>query len=161
MTEIQKAATRLSELCALVPQMLEQFSEEQFTALPSPGKWSKKQVLGHIVDSAANNHQRFVRIQYEDRPTIRYDQNQWVNLQHYQTKNNKELILLWQLYNMHLVHIMNNISPENLERKGQTEPGNQQSLAWYITDYVAHLEHHLKQIFGERFTPTTSWQQHP
>ena len=146
MEEIQKSINRLQELCSIIPNHMEEISEEVFTRIPSPGKWSKKQILGHLIDSAANNHQRFVRIQYEQDPIIYYDQNEWNRVQEYNKTNSKELKLLWKLYNLHLLHIIKNIPSDKLERKGALKSGNEYSLGWYINDYVEHLEHHLHQV---------------
>jgi len=146
MEEIQKSINRLQELCSIIPNHMEEISEEVFTRIPSQGKWSKKQILGHLIDSAANNHQRFVRIQYEQDPIIYYDQNEWNRVQEYNKTNSKELKLLWKLYNLHLLHIIKNIPSDKLERKGALKSGNEYSLGWYINDYVEHLEHHLHQV---------------
>jgi hypothetical protein len=150
MSEIQTVAEKLNKLCRIIPPMLEELREEDFTLQPWLGKWSKKQILGHLIDSAANNHQRFVRIQYENEPVIFYEQDQWVHLQQYNAADTKDLIQLWKVYNLHLVHVIKNISSEHLDKKGITRSGQKYSLAWYINDYVNHLEHHLKQIFGEQ-----------
>jgi len=146
MEEIQKSINRLQELCSIIPNHMEEISEEVFTRIPSQGKWSKKQILGHLIDSAANNHQRFVRIQYEQDPIIYYDQNEWNRVQEYNKTNSEELKLLWKLYNLHLLHIIKNIPSDKLERKGALKSGNEYSLGWYINDYVEHLEHHLHQV---------------
>jgi hypothetical protein len=146
MNEIQKSIDRLQELCSIIPNHLEEISEEEFTHIPSPGKWSKKQILGHLIDSAANNHQRFVRIQYERDPVIYYDQNEWNRIQVYNKTKSEGLKLLWKLYNLHLLHIIKNIPSDKLERKGVLKSGNEYSLGWYVNDYVEHLEHHLHQI---------------
>lgn len=154
MTDIEKAAASLAGLCERVSTMLEGMDEGVFSRVPAPGKWSKKQILGHLIDSAANNHQRFVRIQYETEPRIGYDQDRWVSLQDYQSADSRELIRLWTSYNKHLAHLIKHIPPDNLDRKGFSPPQSQHTLHWYITDYVAHLEHHLKQILGEKFVPS-------
>ena len=147
MKELQKATERLAELCKTVPMKLREIKEEDFILSLSPGKWSRKQILGHLVDSAANNDQRFIRIQYQNEPVIFYEQDEWVRLQYYNKENSEELIELWRVYNLHLLHIIKNTSVENLTKNGVSKAGMKNSLCWYITDYVEHLEHHLKQIF--------------
>lgn len=74
---IEQAISRLDFIIDKVPGILMQISEEEMSEKLSPNKWSKKEVIGHLVDSATNNHQRFVRGQFEDMPEIRYDQNKW------------------------------------------------------------------------------------
>ena len=77
---------------------------------PSPDRWTIKEVLGHLIDSAANNHQRFVRAQFTDRLVFpKYDQNDWVRCQFYDKVEWDELIELWQCYNLHLAHVIRNI----------------------------------------------------
>ena len=112
----------------------------------APGKWSKKQILGHLIDSAANNHQRFVRIQYEDTPLITYDQNKWVEVQKYNDAPVELLINLWISYNKHLAFVISQLSAEALSRKcniGKEEPV---TLEFIATDYLRHLKHHFEQV---------------
>jgi hypothetical protein len=110
---MNEALTRLEFLCNIIPAKLKAFSEEVFSHKPAPAKWSKKETTGHLVDSAANNIQRFVRMQYENTPYIIYAQNEWVNLQHHQNKNSAELIQLWELLNRHIIHVLKNVPEKN------------------------------------------------
>jgi hypothetical protein len=137
---------RLKQLCIVIPPLLSRIGEEDFVLKPGPQKWSKKEILGHLIDSAANNHQRFIRVQFEDMPFIRYDQNQWNQLTHYQEKNTEELIRFWTLYNQHLAHLISFIPEENLQKLSRAARPEPVTLEWLIDDYVAHLEHHLRQI---------------
>src|SRR5262245_6674145 len=73
----------------------------------APEKWSRKQVLGHLIDSAANNHQRFVRAQLTQELVLPgYEQEKWVAVQHYQDESWETLVALWHQYNRHLLHVM-------------------------------------------------------
>lgn len=114
----------------------------------TPGKWSKKEILGHLVDSAQNNLQRFVRGQYEHVPHIVYDQDNWVSLQRYQTYNTEELIGLWVALNDHLARTLACMEPANFEKMCNTGKSGEElhSLKFIAEDYVAHLKHHLNQI---------------
>src|SRR5262252_10395120 len=77
---------------------------------PAPGKWSKKEILGHLIDSATNNHQRFVRAQISDELTFPgYEQDEWVRRQDYNSKPWNELVELWRLFNRHVAHIIRNL----------------------------------------------------
>jgi hypothetical protein len=136
----------LSFLCEILPDKLRQLTEVELNARPQPDKWSKKEILGHLLDSAANNHHRFVRAQLEDTPTIFYDQDQWVRVQAYRHEDVTLLISFWEMYNRHLAHLINTIPSENLEKECRLKDGTRVTLAFLVTDYVQHLEHHLRQL---------------
>ncbi len=147
MTNTQKhVADRIYFLCDLLPGKLQLLSTEKFSFKPNLNKWSKKEILGHLLDSAANNHLRFVRGQLEDTPTIFYQQDDWVSIQAYQSENVEILITLWESYNRHLAHVISQIASENLKKQCRGKDGTLVTLSFLIEDYVQHLEHHLKQI---------------
>jgi hypothetical protein len=128
-------------------QKLLKYSEDEAGKKPTPEKWSKKEILGHLIDSAANNHQRFVRMQIENNlQLLPYQQNEWVALQHYNTVAWNELIRLWETYNFHLLHIMWNVNPAKLSNTGTIGEKSEMTLEFIIEDYVGHLKHHLDQI---------------
>ena len=116
-----------------------------------PDVWSVKEILGHLVDSASNNHQRFVRAPLGGELTFPgYEQNGWVASQDYQTKPWRDLVDLWVLYNHHLAHVIRRIpdAAANVRcRIGADEPITLSSLA---QDYLGHLRHHLEQIRERR-----------
>lgn len=142
---IRHAIERLIRITDEVPEQLVAMGEEKFSYKPSPDKWSKKEILGHLIDSAANNHQRFVRGQFEHHPEIRYDQNKWNEFNFYQEINSTLIINFWTVYNKQLIEIIKRIPAENLTR--QVRVGEDLlTLEFLITDYVEHMEHHLEQI---------------
>lgn len=122
--------------------------EEEWTQKERPDKWSKREILGHLIDSALNNQRRFVVSQYEQGQKIVYDQDQWVKLQHYQEADSESLIDLWVLLNLQLIRIVDNIPESKLQYTCDTGKGKVQlqSLEELITDYVAHLKHHVGQV---------------
>jgi DinB superfamily len=144
--EINQALERLSSLIKIIPSLISKIPDEEFDSNPAPGKWSKKQILGHLIDSAANNHQRFIRIQFEEEPAIFYDQDNWNLYNHHQELSKKHLIAFWTIYNIHLIHLASRIPASHLNRNGKGKDGTLNTLAWYIEDYVKHMEHHLRQI---------------
>jgi hypothetical protein len=123
--------------------------------------WAPIEILGHLVDSATNNHQRFVRAQFTDDLVFPgYDQDGWVNAQKYRDESWPELIQLWSSYNLHLVHLASVIPSDVLTKSREKHtldqiafelvpPDKPATLEYLIRDYVVHLRHHLDQIFGK------------
>jgi hypothetical protein len=77
---INAALNRLEYLLKTIPALLNALDENEFSFKPAENKWSKKEILGHLIDSASNNHQRFVRAQFEEHANIFYHQNEWVEI---------------------------------------------------------------------------------
>ncbi|MBE8714976.1 DinB family protein [Sphingobacterium hungaricum] len=143
---IENTINRLKFLLATIPTKLQEIDENIFSERSMPNKWSKKEILGHLIDSATNNHQRFIRCQFEENPLISYDQEKWVQTSNYQAADKRQLIDFWTAYNSHLVHIMTAIPQEKLTNSCKMIDGSTHTLAFLINDYVDHLEHHLKQL---------------
>jgi hypothetical protein len=117
----------------------------------APDAWSVKEIIGHLIDSATNNHQRFVRAQQVEMFVFpEYEQDEWVRLQDYQGRSWAQLVDFWQLYNRQLAHIIRRIPEDRLRvdcRIGSAKPV---SLGYLLEDYLAHLRHHLKEIEERR-----------
>ncbi|MBC7913560.1 MAG: DinB family protein [Pyrinomonadaceae bacterium] len=141
-------SNKLIFLCDTVPAKLRKLSPEQLSLKPSPEKWSKKQLLGHLIDSATNNHQRFVRAQFET-PVVYYEQDLWVNLQHYQEEDIETIISLWEVYNRHLAYIIKHIPNKDLIKSTIGRDAKMYTLKFIVKDYLSHLEYHLEQIFAD------------
>ena len=105
---MKETSSKLIGLCDTIPKILKTISAEEFSLKPVPHKWSKKEILGHLIDSAANNHQRFIRTQFET-PVIFYEQDLWVSIQNYQSESPELLIFLWEAYNRHLAHVIEQV----------------------------------------------------
>jgi len=139
------AADRLAELLDTFPARLAEFSDTE--ASEKSAGWSKKEILGHLIDSASNNHQRFVRAAIDPHIDFpRYQQDTWVSAQRYNHEPWSELAALWLALNRHLVHVMHSIPFEARDHTVSIGGNKPVTLGFLIDDYVDHLEHHLDQI---------------
>jgi len=150
--EIKKVVDRLQEHINHTPSEFLKYPEGELRRKPAPDKWSKKELLGHLIDSAANNHHRFVKAQFMPSPFFveRYMQNDWVEIQNYNDKDSQQLVNLWKVYNEHILFIMQNTPANNLEIKLNAQDPFEQAdtLFFLMKDYVDHMDHHLNQIFS-------------
>ena len=125
----------------------EHMDETRTSQKPGPDKWSRKEILGHLLDSAANNHQRFVRAQYTTELShLSYQQNEWVKIQQYHSRPWKELLVFWKSYNDHLAHIIRNMSRKSLDMPYTLGSGEQVTIGYIVVDYLGHMQHHIRQI---------------
>lgn len=130
-----------------INERLRQIDDAAASLRSGPDKWSRKEILGHLIDSAANNHQRFVRLQLMPRLELPgYEQEGWVRVQHYHDRSWKEIIDLWLLYNTHLAAVIRHVDPTALKNKWHAPDGQDVDLEFIIRDYVVHMRHHLDQI---------------
>lgn len=155
---MNEIANELSAIVESATEYLLAMSESQSQQSHSADHWSAKQVLGHLIDSAANNHQRFVRAQFmPDLVFPGYDQEQWIQAQQYEAEPWLALVKLWQAYNAHLAHVIARIPEVVLTR--ERHPHTLDKIAWQtvraeepttlaylIQDYVGHLQEHLAQL---------------
>ncbi len=123
-------------------------SEEELSFKPVSGKWSKKETIGHLIDSAQNNIRRFITAQYQTNPHVVYEQDTWVAVQNYQQYNSKELIMLWQLLNKHIAVILQNMPAQKYQLQCNTGKKRKElhTIEFLAADYITHHLHHLKQI---------------
>ena len=134
-------------LLDLVPGRLKQMSREQAESKPAPAQWSAKEELGHLLDSAANNHQRIVRVQLEDKLAMPgYDQTKWVRIHSYQARDWNELVGLWTALNHQLVTAAETVPQSAWSHTLTIGNGQPVTLEFVFEDYVAHMVHHLEHI---------------
>ncbi len=146
---MQDVIQKFSHTLQTAPAQLQLIPETDSQSITAPGKWSKKETLGHLIDSAANNHQRFVRVQLTNGLNLQgYAQNDWVAVQHYQDVAWSDLITLWRNYNQHILYIITHIPEAKLAHKFRIDGGEEVTLGYWVEDYYNHLQHHLAQIFG-------------
>jgi hypothetical protein len=151
---------RLNDAIArAVPQLLA-LSDEATLRRPAAGKWSPREIIGHLVDSASNNHQRFVRAQFQDDLIFTgYAQDRWVVVQRYQEAPWEDLVALFASFNRHIARVMSAV-PDEVRTRLHTRhnlhqlawkavpEGEPTSLDYFMNDYVDHLEHHLRQVLS-------------
>lgn len=124
-------------------------SEETLRFRPGAEAWSIKEIIGHLIDSASNNHQRFVRLQIEQPlsfPDYSQDNIRWVSIQKYQERTWAELLDLWRQFNYQLAHILRSVDPDCLSHTWEVDANTRFTLFDLMTDYLRHLEDHLIQI---------------
>ena len=137
----------LRRLLNEVPPRLEKLPESAVVRKPSPPKWSSKEHLGHLLDSAANNYQRLVRTQLEENPAMPgYDRDRWVELQGYQKREWRELIESWRILNRQLLGAVEGAPEPAWQRTCTIAGAAPVTLQFVFEDYVDHLLHHLQHI---------------
>lgn len=143
-------ARKIRSIIATAEPQLSRMNHDETGFKPDPHEWSKKEILGHLIDSAANNHQRFVRAvnkAADQFPT--YDQDEWVRIQRYNETPWSSLVTLWSAYNNHLSHVIECIPGDAESFPCNIGKENPAPLDFVIKDYLHHLRHHLKEILEE------------
>jgi DinB family protein len=158
MSTARETAAELRRVVNATGHALANATEADVSRSPAPGKWSVKEIIGHLIDSASNNHQRFVRAQQQDDMIfVGYDQDVWVATQGYATESWSDVLILWRRFNLHLAHVIERAPDAALTKKhtkhnldqtafSPVAAGDPVTLEWFMGDYVVHLKHHLKQI---------------
>ena|SRR5436305_14197040 len=147
---MRQTSERLMQVVQETETRLAAITERESAIRSDTGKWSRKEVLGHLIDSASNNHQRFVRTQLDGSLNFPgYQQDGWNRTQQYQSEPWTNLVKLWASYNRHLAHMIavmpDDAGPHTCVIGGKAPV----TLQFLVTDYLVHLEHHLEQILGD------------
>ena len=165
---MQDYARRLRQLVTDATPGLLALGDEASATARAPGAWTPREIIGHLLDSATNNHRRFVLGQLNHTLTFEgYAQDRWVSVQDYAHTPWVELVTAWSGMNLVLAHVMAaapasvrlTSHPEhNLDQIGfapmaRTRPATLDDL---MSDYVGHLDHHLRQILGTDWTAATA-----
>lgn len=150
---MKNVARELQDIVAVYGEKVKGIPDAEFSAKPLAHKWSKKEILGHLIDSAQNNLRRFICSQYEPQPPfVTYDQDFWVKTNRYQYMQKEDLIALWALLNTRIGVILETMPAENYSKECNT--GELHSLEWLAGDYINHLKHHIRQILPGSFDVT-------
>jgi hypothetical protein len=144
---VKDVAAEIERILDETVPRLAAFGEAESDGIRPGGAWSRKQILGHLVDSATNNHQRFVRAQLQQELVFpSYEQEGWVAVQAYTERPWNALVALWDALNRHVAHVIARIPEERLATPVQLGEGKPVTLEFVARDYVRHLRHHLEQI---------------
>lgn len=148
--DFQSALDDLRRLLDEAPAEWSHWSESDAARPRSDGGWSMKQVVGHLIDSAGVNLQRFLRGQIEDGFAMVYPQDAFVDLGGYQDRVLPDVIVLWTALNAQVLHVLERVPPEKLQNLCGAGAENGVEADWSIAfravDYPAHIRHHMKQI---------------
>jgi hypothetical protein len=127
---------------------LRALTAEKAARAPKPGSWSPKQELGHLIDSAANNHMRFVVASIEGAyDGTGYTQDRWVEAHGYQDLPWPEIVEFWYRYNLLIEHVVARINEERMESRCVVGP-SAVTLRFLIDDYVRHMQHHVDHVLS-------------
>jgi len=150
-----EAARELERVLATSVPDLEAISDDAARVPHAPDKWTRKEIVGHLIDSASNNHQRFVRgVETRGGRFPSYDQEFCVQLQRPNDVPWPVLVGLWSNYNRYLAHVIGAMPAEAAGHSMTVGDHAAVDLLWIAVDYVEHLKHHMNQVLGPRFTST-------
>ncbi|WP_109435421.1 DinB family protein [Aquimarina sp. AU119] len=149
---MQDMILKLEDLVYKTSKTILEFGEDVVSYKISEIKWSKKEILGHLIDSAIHNLQRFTEVQFEPKPYIvrKYNQNDLVKVNRYQECTIENIVELWGTLNKQIIFVIKNLSTEELNYKIDIEEDDLKTLDWLIVDYVEHIQHHSKQILNHK-----------
>ena len=137
----------LRDIVQHVPSRLESLSKNSLEKRSTPSAWSPKEELGHLLDSAANNHQRIVRAQFENGLVMPgYEQNRWVSVHSYQHRDWVVLIAVWQAFNRQLLAAAESAPESAWSHTLTVAESGPLTLEFVFDDYLAHMLHHLQHI---------------
>jgi hypothetical protein len=146
---MQAVAQHLLDTINKALPLLQQIHDADASIRPAPNKWSYKEIIGHLIDSATNNQQKFVRcIQQSGVHMPPYEQDPWVAIQHYNDAGWKDILNAWYAMNEHIAHIMKHIPQDSLQNEIYIGDKGPYTLDFIVRDYPEHLKHHLKAILS-------------
>ncbi|SDG39349.1 DinB superfamily protein [Fontibacillus panacisegetis] len=140
---------KFEKLLDEIPKLINGIDDNEFITKVSSNKWSKQEILGHLCDSAVNNHSRFVRIILTEEPISidGYKQDEWVRIHDYQNNYSKsDLLTLWIQLNKQILNVIRNASELDFNKQCILSDKSRVTLCWLFDDYLSHMLHHIKQI---------------
>ncbi len=140
--EIRRIVIEWEEILSDLPE------EEQVNRMNRQGR-NIKHLIGHLIDSASNNHQRMVRLQYTSSlnfPGFSVENDMWVSIQNHQQEDWQEMVQLWKYFNLHIAHIILHTDSSWLKNEWSDGTNDPVSLKDIIYEYLAHLTLHVNEI---------------
>ncbi|WP_341226571.1 DinB family protein [uncultured Arcticibacterium sp.] len=145
-----EVAQNLKDVINKMVPILKEIDDKYASKRPAEGKWSPKEVIGHLIDSANNNQMKFVKaMEFKNIDVAGYHQNEWVDVQKYENYDWHQLIDFWAMFNHHMAHIIENVPREALSNEIKVEGVGPFTLEFIMKDYVEHLKHHMNQILPD------------
>lgn len=143
--------SELEKLLIKGERLIAEYSEKDFSCKISSDKWSKKEILGHLIDSGIYNLQRFTEIQFQDKPYVirSYNQDKLVKVNDYQNSDSRYLLNFWLAINYRILNMIGRQTDKTLAYEIKFENGDSSNLEFLIEDYIKHFEHHLNQIMDK------------
>lgn len=140
--------SRLNQLISIGEDYLIKTDPQKLAEKPKPTQWSKKEILGHLIDSATYNLRRFTEIHVKPKiyQVVDYEQNDLVLINDYQGAEPKDLTMLWVGLNRQIIHVIRQQTEKTLQINVRLPNQKTTNLLFLINDYLEHLEHHVKQI---------------
>ena len=146
--KMTEAIKKLEQLLKTGNEYISKSLESELAHKPVPEKWSKKEIMGHLIDSGINNLQRFTEIQFEHKPYVikKYNQDELVKANDYQNSEINEIIDLWISINNRILFLMKKQNEDTLNYKIELGDDEMSDLRFLMKDYVSHMEHHMNQV---------------
>lgn len=140
--------SRLNQLTNLGEEYFNKTHRQVLAAKPRPTQWSKKEILGHLIDSARYNLRCFTEVHIKPKPylIIDYQQSELVLQNDYQRAESKDLIMLWVGLNKQIIHVIKQQTEKTLQAQVKLPNQKVTNLLFLINEYLDHMEHHVKQI---------------
>lgn len=134
----------------IVPKLRDISGDPNLAVRPRPKEWARQEILGHLIDSACNNHQKFVRLMQQPQLNFPgYAQDVWVDLQNWAAADWENMITLWAVYNEHIAYLIEHVNPQHLGHTISINDTGPFTLEFIMPDYVEHLKHHVRQILPD------------
>ncbi|MES2809877.1 MAG: DinB family protein [Bacteroidota bacterium] len=141
----------IDELAAAIDDLLTRDLQAiDWNTKPDPNRWSRKEIMGHLIDSAQINLQRFVRCTYEENFKLTYEQVEWVQVQQYQEADINDILELWRLLNFQIIRVWKNYPTDRLQATCDNSKHDVQlhTVEFLAQDYVEHMKGHLAVVIG-------------